>query len=214
MIPRTPEPELMDLPDEVDAYARADFSAVNAKFIARLLELAGDRPHTLVDLGCGPGDITAEIARQRPTWNVVGVDASAPMIQLARTRALSNLRFDCSDFRTWNPESTAVSMIVSNSLLHHIPSPADFWHAIASLAAPGTIVFIRDLFRPDSAESARAIVDQNAGTESALLQEEFYRSLLAAHTPAEIRQQLDRAGLRSLQVAPVSDRHVDVWGVV
>ena len=56
------------------------------------------------------------------------------------------------------------------------------------------------------------LVAEHAGDESALLQEEFYRSLLAAYRPDEVRAQLAEAGLANLEVAAVSDRHLDVWG--
>jgi hypothetical protein len=59
---------------------------------------------------------------------------------------------------------------------------------------------------------ARGIVQQYAAHEPVLLQEEYYRSLLSAYTPEEMRAQLDDAGLACLQVARVSDRHVDVFG--
>ena len=71
---------------------------------------------------------------------------------------------------------------------------------------------MRDIFRPLSTDSARAIVTTHAGTEPELLQEEFYRSLLAAYTVPEIQGQLRQAGLTSLQVEAVSDRHLDVYG--
>jgi hypothetical protein len=62
--------------------------------------------------------------------------------------------------------------------------------------------------------TARRVVELYAESESKLLQEEFYRSLLAAFRPDEVRQQLDEAGLPALTVQPVTDRHFDVFGVV
>ena len=80
------------------------------------------------------------------------------------------------------------------------------------MACPGAAVFLRDLFRPESAEQARALVETYAGDESNLLQEEFYRSLLSSYTPVEIQAQLDAAGLGHLTVETASDRHVDIRG--
>jgi hypothetical protein len=62
--------------------------------------------------------------------------------------------------------------------------------------------------------SRRKFVEQYAGRESDTLQKEYYRSLLSAFTPAEIRQQLDEAGLSELEIRQASDRHVDVSGVL
>jgi tRNA G46 methylase TrmB len=81
---RKPEPELMDLPDEVAAYARANFAEVNRRFVddavahvSRADAVAVRR--RLLDVGCGPGDITAMLARRLPDWDVVGVDTSGPI---------------------------------------------------------------------------------------------------------------------------------------
>ena len=71
---------------------------------------------------------------------------------------------------------------------------------------------LRDLARPENPEAARAIVERHSGDESALLQEEFYRSLLASYAPDELRVQLSRAQLGSLRVEMASDRHLDVFG--
>ena len=53
---RVVEPEIMDDPDQVAAYAGADFSDVNQSFVARFVELAGGEiSGHIIDLGCGPG---------------------------------------------------------------------------------------------------------------------------------------------------------------
>ena len=43
--------------------------------------------------------------------------------------------------------------------------------------------------------------------EPEVLRRDFYNSLLAAYRPEEVREQLDRAGLKRLRVEAVSDRH-------
>ena len=69
-----------------------------------------------------------------------------------------------------------------------------------------------DLFRPDSKESARHIVDTYAGNESKVLQADFYNSLLAAFRVDEVRSQLQQTGLK-LCCEEVSDRHLAIWGI-
>ena len=78
-MPRQPEPELMDLQAEADAYARADFADVNQAFADRLVALAGHLERArAVDLGTGPGDIPVRLARAMPGWHITAVDASEP----------------------------------------------------------------------------------------------------------------------------------------
>ncbi len=71
---------------------------------------------------------------------------------------------------------------------------------------------VMDLCRPESPSEARRLVEKHSPDESALLKEDFFRSLLAAYRPAEVREQLGAAGLEALGVEQVSDRHVLVWG--
>lgn len=216
---RIAEPELMDLPDEVDAYARADFAEVNQRFVDRLLELAGSGQNVrAVDLGTGPGDIPIRVAKARPNWAISAVDASAPMLDVARAAISAagfskNISLVLADAKNTGLPAASFDIVFSNSILHHVADTLAFWREVRRMAKPGALILIRDLFRPELEASARAIVTQNAGGESALLQEEFYRSLLAAYTPDEVRAQLAQVGLRGLTVTTVSDRHMDVFGM-
>ena len=207
---REPEPELMDLPDEVEAYARADFSQVNQAFVDRLLELAPQPRAKAVDLGTGPGEIPIRLAIARPRWRITALDASAPMLEVARRAAKGRgIRFVLGDAKSSPLPSGAFDVVFSNSLLHHVASPARFWAGVKRIAKPGAVVFVRDLFRPASKRAARAIVEKHAGDESPLLQEEFYRSLLSAYTIGEVRSQLKTAGL-DLSARKITDRHLEV----
>jgi cyclopropane fatty-acyl-phospholipid synthase-like methyltransferase len=213
---RTPEPERMDLQHEVDAYAAADFTDVNTRFASCVMAIAGDAgAAALIDLGCGPGDIALMLARARPAWSVVGLDASEPMLRIARLSCqrqdIANCRFELRDIR--DPHDLGpFDFVCSNSLLHHLGDHGAFWGAVKRLGRRGTQVLVRDLFRPESRSAARAIVRQYAGNESDLLKQEFYRSLLSAYTPDEVRQQLRANGLEQLAVELVSDRHMDIVG--
>jgi trans-aconitate 2-methyltransferase len=103
-------------------------------------------------------------------------------------------------------------VVFSNSILHHINETDRFWAEVKRLARPRATVFLRDLARPATPEAARGIVRRYAGAESALLQQEFYRSLLSAYTAGEVQAQLGRTGLGHLDVAMATDRHWDVFG--
>ena len=82
---RVPEPEAMDGGDETEAYQQADFAVVNQAFVDRTVELASTPARArAIDMGTGPADIPARLIRARPAWRVVGVDASAAMLALAR----------------------------------------------------------------------------------------------------------------------------------
>lgn len=207
----------MDLPEEAQAYAQADFCDVNQRFVQRLFALVGPA-HRLeaIDLGTGPADIPILVSKYRPGWRITGLDGSAAMLELARQRLraapLASVRLIQADAKETGLPPGSFDLVFSNSLLHHVADPDRFWAEVRRLARPGALVLHRDLQRPASSDDARAIVRTWAGSESDLLQREFHRSLLAAYILDEVSGQLERAGLASLSVAPSSDRHLDVFG--
>lgn len=207
----------MDLPHEAKAYAEADFNEVNAAFVERLLELTPDRSAAwAVDLGAGPGDIAARVLSARPQWRLAAADAAKAMLDYALRRAkddqLGDLRPVLCDAKATPFVDGVFDVVFSNSILHHVADPHPFWLEIKRIAKPRAVLFLRDLARPPSEAEAHRLVDEHAGSESELLQEEFYRSLLAAYTPHEVEDQLARAGLGQLEVIISSDRHLDVIG--
>jgi ubiquinone/menaquinone biosynthesis C-methylase UbiE len=216
---RVLEPEVMDQEAEVTAYARADFSDSNTLFVRTILESIGRSPRRALDIGCGPGEIPILLAQACTSVDVVAVDASAPMLRIAREavrkhglehrvtlseQRLPGLVFSRYDF----------DLIYSKDMLHHIPEPAAFWKEIARLHRQGardTNVFVVDLCRPESEHDAQRIVETVSANESPLLKKDFYNSLLAAFTPTEIQDQLRAAGL-NLGTAQLGPRHFCVSG--
>ncbi len=214
---RIPEPELMDSPAQVDAYAAADFEEGNRAFAARAADALIDRPAgTLIDLGCGPGDICRRLAEALPDWAIEGLDAGPNMLRTAERETADSPHVDRIRYRLARLPHSALPpagyrAVVSNSLLHHLPDPDALWQSIARLAAPGAYVQVMDLDRPDDETTARSLVDAYAWDEPEILREDFFNSLCAAWTAEEVADQLAEADL-DLRVERVSDRHWLVHG--
>ena len=213
------EPELMDDPKQAEAYARADFEAENQAFVDRFKEYFPEFAQgTVLDLGCGPGDIPIRFAKRYPVCQVIGIDASAPMIQLGEQAVKEAGSSDRITLRCERYEEVAgariADAVISNSLLHHLPNPLQFWQKIRQLVRPGAPVLVMDLLRPDSPEAAQAIVDQYAANEPDILRRDFYNSLLAAFTEDEIGSQLARMNLTRLLIDIPDDRHWVVGGII
>jgi len=218
---RVPEEELMDVPRNAQAYAGADFSEPNAKFLALFAEKfpAFEGKHIL-DLGCGPADITLQLAYRYPQARVVGADGAGAMLELARKLLLRHSALaDRVDLRCWhigrdaNPlGSDPFHAVVSNSLLHHLRDPLDLWRTIFACAAPGAAVLVMDLIRPQSRIEAEQVVAAYAGREMDELRADFLNSLFAAYRPVEIIEQLASLNMDLLQLEVVSDRHFIVFG--
>ena len=216
---RTLEPELMDDPEQALIYARADFEQENQGFVDRFREYFPDFSEGhVVDFGCGPGDIPIRFARVFPSCRIIGVDASAPMVRLAEAAVqqagLSDrITFRCERFQDLAGVSVADAAI-SNSLVHHVRNPLQFWHQVRLIVKPGSPVLVMDLLRPDSPEEAQAIVDRYAAQEPEILRRDFYHSLLAAFTEDEVAAQLAEMNLSRLMVDVPDDRHWVVGGII
>ena len=87
-VKRVPEPELMDEPEQAEAYANADFEEPHSRIIEWFdAEFPGIRiKGSILDLGCGPGDVTFRFGRRFPEATITAVDGSAAMIGLANER--------------------------------------------------------------------------------------------------------------------------------
>ena len=213
------EPELMEDEAQVLAYAAADFEEVNQGFLDRFRKYFPEFTEGhILDLGCGPGDIPVRFARALPSCRITGVDASEPMIGLAgvavkQAGLADRITFRCERFQGVSLIEP-VDAVVSNSLLHHVPNPLQFWYRLRQLVKPGSPVLVMDLLRPDSPEEAQAIVDRNAAKEPEILRRDFYNSLLAAFTEDEVAAQLAEMNLSRLIVDVVDDRHWVVSGII
>ncbi len=84
-----------------------------------LARVAADRPRTVVDLGCGPGTLTATLAVRWPGSRIIGLDSSAEMI--ARTAQVdAPVTFAVADVRHWRPDPST-DVVVSNAVLQWVP---------------------------------------------------------------------------------------------
>jgi trans-aconitate 2-methyltransferase len=219
---RTPEPELMDAADQVAAYAAADFAASDMAVLEQFARLCGDDPgDRLLDVGCGPGNISVLLAHRWPRARVLGLDGAPRMLAVARERWLAEpsltgrLAFveACLPLRDTALPGAPFTAVLSNSLLHHLHDPAVLWQTVAQLAAPGAFVCIQDLRRPASPEAVEALVVSQMEGAPEVLRHDYRASLHAAFTPEEVQQQLEQAGLAGqLQVAPLQERYLLVWG--
>jgi ubiquinone/menaquinone biosynthesis C-methylase UbiE len=217
---RTVEPELMTEESQALAYARADFESAHSSYPKLFAEKFPHRPKKALtlDLGCGPCDVTIRFANAHPGWTFHGVDGSAAMLKQARIaiaqqRGLSRRIKLIEGFipGARMPRRT-YDVILASSFLHHLHDPQVLWKAIRRFSKRGTIVFIADLRRPASRSQARAFERKYSGGEPEVLRRDFFNSLLAAFTPAEVRKQLKEARFEELQVEVVSDRHLIVFG--
>lgn len=81
--------------------------------------IPAQRPRTVVDLGCGPGQLTATLAGRWPASRVLGLDSSADMIDRAEALG-APVQFMVGDLRDWRPTGDE-DVVVSNAALQWVP---------------------------------------------------------------------------------------------
>ena len=209
---RIPEPELMLDDEQARAYAAADFESAHSLYPMLFDKLFPDRPKRVrvLDLGCGPCDVTRRFAQANPGYRFHAVDGSPAMLRHAPRHPRIQLFCGCLPDLTL--PARRYDVILASSLLHHLADPSGLWQTVARYAGPGTIVFVVDLRRPATRTAAKALVQKYSAGEPAVLRRDFYNSLLAAFTPAEVRRQLRAARLDWLRVRTITDRHLLVTG--
>jgi ubiquinone/menaquinone biosynthesis C-methylase UbiE len=215
MLPRVLEPEVMDSEEEARDYDRMDHAAVNARFVADLLSegpLDDARHGPVLDLGTGTAQIPIELCRAAPAVRVVAVDLAESMLALARKNVAAadladRIEVKRADGKRLPFADDAFFAVLSNSIVHHIPNPADtFAEALRVTRREGRL-FFRDLLRPESDAEVERLLALHAAGANDHQRFLFDASLRAALTLDEVRAIVDALGLCPNCVVQTSDRH-------
>jgi ubiquinone/menaquinone biosynthesis C-methylase UbiE len=216
MLQRVLEPEVMDSQEEAADYDAMDHSAVNRLFVSDFLRVwNGKSP--ILDVGTGTAQIPIEFCKQSPEGTVIAVDLAEHMLRVGREnvrRAGFHWRIELQKIngREMSFVSHSFQAVMSNSIVHHIPDPADCFAEIVRVAATGATIFVRDLMRPADLPTLHHLVRTYAGDANAHQQKMFGESLHAALTLEEVRELIRRFGFDPETVQATSDRHW-TWAV-
>lgn len=104
-------------------------------FVELLQRISATDPRTVVDLGCGPGNLTRLLPQRWPEADVAGLDSSPEMIERARGD-VTDLNFTVADLRTWQP-ATPVDVLISNATLQWVPGHLDLLPRLVDAVTPG-----------------------------------------------------------------------------
>ena len=124
--------------------SRSGLQRAMADEVLALLDLNGTE--RVLDIGCGDGKITAEIAARVPRGSVIGVDSSHEMISFAfshyTTEIQPNLRFEVCDARSL-PFGEEFDLVVSFNALHWLPEQDMALHSIRVAMKSGGVAQLR-----------------------------------------------------------------------
>ncbi len=127
---------------DADQYER--FRGERSRPFFDLLARIPDRSYkTIVDLGCGTGDLTGVLADQWPGSRVIGVDLSDEMLAAARERAeAGRVEFQKGDLSGWRPEAP-VELIVSNAAIQWVQDHEALLRHLTSCLAPKGVLAVQ-----------------------------------------------------------------------
>jgi trans-aconitate 2-methyltransferase len=105
-------------------------------FLDLLARIDAAPPRRVVDLGCGPGNLTGLLAERFVAADVLGVDSSPEMVERARQSGIPGVRFEAGDVRTWEA-AEPVDVLLANATYQWVPGHLGLLPRLVAQVAPG-----------------------------------------------------------------------------
>ncbi|WP_369207759.1 methyltransferase domain-containing protein [Streptomyces sp. PU-14G] len=104
--------------------------------------------HRVLDIGCGPGTITADFAALVPEGTVTGLDAAEGVLAQAREtaaeRGAANTTFTTGDVHALHFPDDSFDVVHAHQTLQHVGDPVTALREMRRVCAPGGVVAARD----------------------------------------------------------------------
>jgi trans-aconitate 2-methyltransferase len=173
------------------------FAAERAAPFHDLLALVRPVPGGRVaDLGCGSGELTAQLHRRLEAADTLGLDSSAAMLERAAGLAGDGLWFAEGDIAAFREGGWDV--VFSNAALHWLPDHAELFGRLVGLLNPGGQLAVQMPANHD--HPSHLVAAEVAGEEPFRTALEGYRRVSPVRTPEWYAELLDRLAL--------ADQHV------
>ena len=208
------EPEVMDSVEDARDYDGMDHRAVNEVFAKDLLAFADDSDlGDVLDVGTATAQLPIELCKHAEDCRIMAIDLAVNMLDVARYNIeaaglIEQITLARMDAKKMDFEEGMFDVVMSNSIIHHIPEPMECIREMVRVADPDNgMIFVRDLMRPESEDEVTRLVELYAGTENDHCQELFGDSLKASLNLSEIRQLVAEVGFSPDTVQATTDRH-------
>ncbi|TAG54136.1 MAG: class I SAM-dependent methyltransferase, partial [Oscillatoriales cyanobacterium] len=197
--------------EEAIEYDSMDFTEVNAAF-AKSAAALGPVFGNVLDAGTGTARIPIALTQLRPEWKLTCIDLSANMLKVGaqnveKARVRSQINLELIDAKAMPYPDNSFDMVISNSIIHHLPDPLPFLREVRRVLKPNGAIFLRDLLRPETREIRDNLVELYAADCNSHQKQLFSDSLQAAFTLDEIETMVESARLEGLRIYESSDRH-------
>jgi ubiquinone/menaquinone biosynthesis C-methylase UbiE len=213
------EPEVMDSAAEAADYDAMDHSEVNRRFVDDLRATISNSEFSvqnseldILDLGTGTALIPIELCQKIRNCRVMAADAAVSMLELARYNVEVNslterIELAHVDAKRLPFNDAMFDVVISNSIIHHIPEPIDALREAVRVVKPGGLLFFRDLLRPQTDDHLKNLVATYTAGANDHQQRMFAESLHAALSLDEIRDLITSLEFTAEGVEQTSDRH-------
>jgi ubiquinone/menaquinone biosynthesis C-methylase UbiE len=173
---------------------------------------------TILDLGTGTAQIPILLCQQMPRARILATDAAESMLKLAKRNIYladlnDSIRLAHVDCKRLTFAADTFDIVMSNSIVHHIPTPEVIFSESVRVAKNGGTIFLRDLARPADKNTLDSLVATYAADCNSHQRQLFADSLHAALTVDEVRQIVVALGFSPKTVEMTSDRHW-TWAAV
>ncbi len=197
----------MASPTEWSAEGYSTISGLQSAMASEVLGLLSlNGTENILDVGCGDGKVTAQIASRVPRGTVVGVDQSTEMVRYASDRfgtgAWPNLRFQTADARHLG-FSEEFDLVVSLNALHWVPDQEAALRSIQAALKPGGLAQLRLVPRGERKSLEEVIEETRRSSRWSAYFREFSDPYLRL-TPEQYRAVAERSGLRVASVEVTS----------
>ncbi len=186
--------------DAAEYSRRSSLQEAMAQEVIALLDLKN--AGRILDVGCGDGKITAQIASRCPQGSVVGIDPSREMIGFAESHfgpaTLPNLRFEVADARCL-PFQNEFDLVVSFNALHWIPEQDAALSSIHSALISGGRAQLR-LVGAGARQSLENVVEETRQTSKWSAYFRGFHDPYLHLTSDEYAAMAERDGFRVLRV--------------
>jgi trans-aconitate 2-methyltransferase len=159
-------------------------------FFDLVSRIGAEQPRRVVDLGCGPGNLTATLAQRWPGAVLEAWDSSPEMVAAARERGIVA---GLGDVRDWSPQPDT-DVVITNATLQWVPGHAELLTRWARALAPGSWLAMQvpGNFDAPSHESVRQLAGREPWSEP--LRDIPFRVGKVVETPADYAGLLTDAG--------------------
>jgi ubiquinone/menaquinone biosynthesis C-methylase UbiE len=201
---RIPEPKKMGINEhkEFEKLSMINYKKWMIPLVDNLLDFAKTKIDLnskikILDLACGPGLLTKELASRLPHALVIGVDNNKFALRLARKNCsnFKNVKFLLGNAQNLSFEDNYFDIVVCKDSLHQFKNATKALKEMFRVTKQGGLIYIQDLRKDVPYYLLKMIIPPNT-----LVKKLIYYSARAAYLPSEIKKILKKIGIKNYHI--------------